>query len=66
MNLKDKNVLITGLSGFVGLHLAKTLLENETNVFGIIRGRSDGKLAQNLINLGISNNVQLLEGDCTI
>jgi len=65
MNWKDKNVLITGVSGFVGSHLAKTLLEKETNVYGIIRGRSDGKVAQNLTNQGIHNKVHLLEGDLT-
>lgn len=65
MNWKNKNVLITGISGFVGSHLAKILLERETNVYGIIRGRSDGKLTQNLTNQGIHNKVQLLEGDLT-
>jgi GDPmannose 4,6-dehydratase len=65
MNWKDKNVLITGISGFVGSYLAKNLLDKEANVSGIIRGRSDGKLAQNLINNQIYDNVQLLGGDLT-
>lgn len=65
MNWKNKNVLITGISGFVGSYLAKNLLNKEANVAGIIRGRSDGKLAQNLINNQIHDNVQLLEGDLT-
>jgi GDPmannose 4,6-dehydratase len=65
MNWKDKNVLITGINGFVGSNLAKNLLEKEINVFGLIRGRSDGKLSQNLTKLGIQDNVQLLEGDLT-
>ena len=65
MNWKGKNVLITGISGFVGSHLAKNLLENEANTYGLVRGRSDGKLALNLINKGISDNLHLLEGDLT-
>ena len=32
---KNKNVLITGVSGFVGSNLAKNLLENGANVTGI-------------------------------
>lgn len=63
MNWKDKNVLITGVSGFVGSHLAKKLLQSEVTVFGIIRGRSDGTRAKNLIDRGIDNNIHLLEGD---
>jgi GDPmannose 4,6-dehydratase len=65
MKWKNKNVLITGINGFVGSNLAKNLLEEESNVFGIIRGRSDGKLSQNLTNHGIQDNIQLLEGDLT-
>ncbi len=65
MEWKDKNVLITGVSGFVGSHLAKKLLDKEANLFGIIRGRSDGKLAHNLTDSGICDYIQLLEGDLT-
>lgn len=57
--------LITGVSGFVGSHLAKKLSDKEANLFGIIRGRSDGKLAQNLTDSGICDYIQLLEGDLT-
>ena len=32
---KNRNVLITGVSGFVGSNLAKNLLENGANVTGI-------------------------------
>ena len=31
MNLKKNNILITGLSGFVGSHMAKYLLDESTN-----------------------------------
>ena len=34
MSLKNKNVFITGITGFVGSHLAKHLLNEGANVFG--------------------------------
>jgi len=39
MNFKDKNILITGVSGFVGSYLAEELLKNEANVFGLISNK---------------------------
>ena len=63
MALKNKNVFITGISGFVGSHLAKYLLGEGNNVFGLVRRKADGSLPQNLIYLGIDKQVRLLEGD---
>lgn len=60
---RDRNVLITGISGFVGSNLAKILLEKEANVFGLIRGKSDGAMAKRLIEKGVDNDIHLLEGD---
>ena len=37
MNLKDKNILITGANGFVGSYLAEELINNGSNVHGLIR-----------------------------
>jgi len=37
MNWKDKNVLITGASGFVGSWLAKSLVEKKANVIALVR-----------------------------
>ena len=34
---KNKKVFITGINGFVGGNLAKVLLDNGANVFGLIR-----------------------------
>lgn len=65
MEWKDKNVLITGLSGFVGSRMAKTLLNKGSNVFGLVRGRSDGKLAEKLVNHAIFENFYPIEGDLT-
>ena len=60
---KDKNVLITGVSGFVGSNLAKVLLEKEANVFGLVRGKSDGVKSKRLIENGINEDIHLIEGD---
>jgi GDPmannose 4,6-dehydratase len=61
--LKSKNVLITGISGFVGSNLAKHVLNEGANVFGLIRRRADGSIPQNIRYLGIENELFLLEGD---
>ncbi len=51
---KDKNVLITGISGFAGSYLANELLGSEANVFGLIRKRAGG-VPKNLHDHGISS-----------
>jgi GDPmannose 4,6-dehydratase len=61
--LKSKNVFITGISGFVGSNMAKYLLDEGANVFGLVRRRADGSIPQNIKYLGIENEVVLLEGD---
>lgn len=63
MKLENKNVLITGISGFVGSHLAKHLLDQGASVDGLIRKRSDGTVSKNLDN--VKDDVRLIEGDLT-
>jgi GDPmannose 4,6-dehydratase len=63
MSLRTKNILITGISGFVGSHLAKHLLSQGAKVFGLVRRRADGTTPQNIRYLGIEKEVSLLEGD---
>ncbi len=65
MNWKDKNVLITGISGFVGSYLAKYLINQGANVHGLVRRRADGRIPKNLIDRRIHNEVNLIEGDLT-
>lgn len=65
MNWQNKNILITGISGFVGPYLAEELLKRGANVFGLIRKRADGTKPKNLVDKGIVDNVHLLEGDLT-
>jgi GDPmannose 4,6-dehydratase len=65
MNWKDKNVLITGVGGFAGSYLAKELLNKEAIVYGLVRRRSDGTVAKNIVDRGIDGEVNLIEGDLT-
>lgn len=63
MSLKNKNIFITGISGFVGSHLAKYLLDHGSRISGLVRRRADGSIPQNIRYLGIDGAVELLEGD---
>lgn len=63
MSLRNKNVLITGISGFVGSHMAKYLLDKRVKVFGLVRRRADGSIPKNIECLGIERETELLEGD---
>jgi len=57
-------VLITGISGFVGPHLAKSYIDedNENQVYGLVRRRSDGDISRGLRDLGIEKQVKKIEG----
>ena len=63
MCLNNKNILITGISGFVGSYIARTLIDKGAKVYGILRRRADGAVPNNLKRLGIAREVHLLEGD---
>lgn len=65
MSYKNKNILITGVSGFVGSHLAKELVDNGANVCGFVRRRADGSVPRNLKQKGIYGQIRLIEGDIT-
>jgi nucleoside-diphosphate-sugar epimerase len=39
--LKDTKVLITGISGFIGSHLARRLVEEGADVYGLVRNSSN-------------------------
>ena len=43
MNWNEKNVLITGVSGFVGSYLGEELIKRDANVYGLIRRGADGQ-----------------------
>jgi GDP-D-mannose dehydratase len=63
LSLSNRNIFITGISGFVGSHLAKYLLDQGANVFGLVRRRADGSIPLNITFLGIENDVELFDGD---
>ena len=65
MNWKGKNILITGIDGFVGPYLGESLLKNGANVYGLIRRRADGVKTKNLADKGIEDDVKLIGGDLT-
>lgn len=57
-----KNVLITGINGFIGGNLANELLNQGANVFGIVRNiRYDSFLFFE----GVNKNIVLVNGDIT-
>ncbi|KZX11149.1 GDP-mannose 4,6-dehydratase [Methanobrevibacter filiformis] len=63
MSWSNKNVLITGISGFVGSYLSDKLLEEGANVFGLVRNRADGSIYKNLFDKKIVDDVTLTKGD---
>lgn len=63
MRLKNKNIFITGISGFVGSNMAKYVLNQGGNVFGLDKKSADGAISHNIKYLGIESEVNLLEGD---
>jgi GDPmannose 4,6-dehydratase len=62
--LPTHRVLITGISGFVGSHLAYKLLAHGHEVIGLIRNGHGIKLRR-LQYMNITSNVRLIYGDIT-
>ena len=63
MSFKNKNVLVTGISGFVGSYLADYLVQQGANVYGLFRRRADGLCPYNIKCRGIFEDVSLLESE---
>ena len=61
MNWKDKNVLITGVSGFAGSYLARDLLDKGAKVYGMVRRRSDGTIPKNVSQKKIEQAITYVE-----
>lgn len=58
-------VLITGITGFVGPYLAKSLLNHGYEVYGLVRRRAEGISYTRLKEARILDQVKLIEGDLT-
>lgn len=59
-----KHALITGVTGQDGAYLSKLLLEKDYQVYGLLARRSSDTLWR-LRELGIENDVQMINGDLT-
>ncbi len=57
-----KNVLVTGINGFIGGNLAKGLLENGASVFGLVRNAAHDTF---LYHEKLDHRITLIEGDIT-
>lgn len=59
-SLNEMNVLITGITGFIGGNLARGLIKAGANVFGLVRNKSQN----NLIAIeGFGSKITLVYGD---
>jgi GDPmannose 4,6-dehydratase len=58
-------IAITGISGFVGSHLAQKLLQNGHEVYGLVRPRSDNKYPTRLGYTNLHDCGPLISGDIT-
>ena len=58
----NRNVLITGINGFIGGNLAKACYHNGANVAGIIRNLKKNTF---LFHEGVADKINLIQGDVT-
>lgn len=58
----NRNVLITGINGFIGGNLAKACHDNGANVSGIIRNIKKNTF---LYHEGVADRINLIQGDVT-
>ena len=61
---KDKNILITGITGFVGSWLTEILSSSKinANIYGLLRRQSNPNL-RNIQHLLDRENIKLIKGD---
>lgn len=62
MSMEGKNILITGISGFIGSNLGRFLVDQGAQVFGLMRRRADGSIPQNIREKDLADNITLIEG----
>lgn len=59
----SKRILISGITGFVGAYLARELLNQGNEVFGLIRRRSDSSKPKLLKELGIYDDIKFIHSE---
>ena len=57
-----KNVFLTGINGFIGGNLAKSLINNGANVFGLLRNERKNTF---LYYEGLNKKITIIKGDIT-
>ncbi|MDD1719951.1 MAG: GDP-mannose 4,6-dehydratase [Methanoregulaceae archaeon] len=55
-------VFITGIGGFAGSYLARYLLEQGSEVYGLVRRRADSSIPPNIVQKNIQGSIHFLEG----
>jgi len=63
--MSKHQVLITGITGFVGPFLAQHLVDMGHEVSGLVLRRADGKRPRRLIEMNLISNINLVYGDVT-
>src|SRR5262245_53221021 len=64
--MAGRKALITGITGQDGAYLADHLLQNDYQVFGLVRRSSTCEVGDfRLQRLGVAERVQLVDGDLT-
>ncbi|MCE7745523.1 MAG: NAD-dependent epimerase/dehydratase family protein, partial [Candidatus Heimdallarchaeota archaeon] len=56
---QDRNILITGCTGFLGGHLTKILLNQSANIVGLVRDRVP---RADLFREGLFNKINIVNG----
>ncbi len=61
MTFKNKRVLVTGASGFIGQHLCKALFEKDATVIGLTRSMLDNKYLSEQYDLDILDEAAITQ-----
>ncbi len=63
MNLEGKNVLITGVSGFVGHYLVEELKKKNANIYGLVMENCEGAKSKNSSECRLKGKINLVRGN---
>jgi GDP-D-mannose dehydratase len=63
MNYINKNVFITGISGFDDPYIAKELVDRGANIYGLFLRRNNRTIPKNIVDRVINVNLTLLRAN---